>query len=77
MKFRRLPVLKRIAQVHQLRGERIRVVSQGETYEGRVLAVGVALHGTSYDWLAIDDQPVDRFISLATIETIERIPDES
>lgn len=77
MRFYRQPPTNRLAQAALLRGRRVRVVTrEGRTHEGRLLAVGVALHGTSTDWLAVtqdDNQVVDRFVSLATIETIDEI----
>lgn len=73
--FYRLPSVQRLAQAVQLRSRMVRVVTrEGQTYEGRILAVGTALHGTSTDWLALSRSGLDRFISLATIATIDRIP---
>lgn len=76
-KFHRLPEAERLTRATQFRGHRVRVATRhGKTYQGRVLAVGRALHGTSADWLALAHVDLDRFISMATIETIERIPEE-
>lgn len=77
-KLYRLPSIERFARVVPLRSHRVRVTTTyGVTYQGRVLAVGEALHGTSTDWLALAHAGLDRFISLATIESIERIPEGS
>jgi hypothetical protein len=74
----RLPQDERFARVVQHRGNRVRVTTrEGHTYQGRLLAVGRALHGTSTDWLALAHAGLDRFVSLATIETIDRIPEGS
>jgi hypothetical protein len=76
-KLYRQPSERRIARVALLRNRQVHVITRdGYSHRGRVLAVGVALHGTSTDWLALanpDNSIVDRFISLATIETIEPI----
>lgn len=61
----------------KFRGYRVIVTTQyGQTYQGRVLAVGIALHGTSTDWLAIARAGVDRFVSLATIDTIAKVSEQ-
>lgn len=73
-KLYRLPAEQRFARVVVLRGQRVRVITrEGWTYQGRLLAVGRALHGTSTDWLALEhprSDSLDRFVSLATIETM-------
>jgi hypothetical protein len=75
-KLYRLPEAQRFAQAIQHRSNRVQVTTtHGKVYTGRLLAVGRALHGTSTGWLALASSPLDRFISLATVETIERIPD--
>jgi hypothetical protein len=75
-KFHRLPPSQRLARAVSLRSKRVRVVTRdGQTYQGVLLAVGLALHGTSADWLAIAHSPMDRFVSLATIVSIERTPE--
>jgi hypothetical protein len=75
-KFRRLPSEQRLLRAVQLRSHRVRVTTNyGETYQGRLLAVGRAFHGTSTDWLALAHAGLDRFISLAMIDDIERIPE--
>ena len=74
--FYRLPAVRRLAEAASLRSNRVRVVTrEGQTYQGVLLAVGTALHGTSTDWLAVAHSPLDRFVSLATIVSIERVPE--
>ena len=77
MKIRRMPRDQRFAAVVAYRGNRVKVTTSSygvvETYSGRLLAVGVANSGTSTDWLALAHAGLDRFVSLATIDTIERI----
>lgn len=75
--FYRLPAPERMAKAIVYRSQRVRVVTrEGQTYQGVLLAVGTALHGTSTDWLALARSPMDRFVSLATVVTIERITEE-
>lgn len=74
--FYRLPAVRRFAEAAALRSYRVRVTTrEGQTYQGVLLAVGTALHGTSTDWLAIAHSPLDRFVSLATVVSIERVPE--
>jgi hypothetical protein len=76
--FYRLSAVRRLAEAATLRSHRVRVTTRdGQTYQGVLLAVGTALHGTSTDWLAVAGSPLDRFVSLATVVSIERQPEKS
>jgi hypothetical protein len=75
--FYRLPAAQRFAQAIALRSNRVRVSTrEGQVYQGVLVAVGTALHGTSTDWLAVAHSPLDRFVSLATVTSIERVAEQ-